>query len=122
MTAQWPPTELAEGYYYESVRENYVLEDQGRVMHMYYVNPINHADGMLMAYLPKEKILIENDLLNTDWPTPAMPTREMNTLRTEVNTLKLDVQTIVPIHGKPIPWSDFLKMFPAPRQTASAAN
>jgi len=123
MTALWPPTELAEGYYYETVRENHTLEDQGRVMHMYYVNPINHAEGMLMAYLPKEKILIENDLLNTDWPTPAMPTREMNTLRTEVNTLKLDVQQIVPIHGKPIAWSDFLKMFPQqPRQTASAGN
>jgi hypothetical protein len=78
---------------------------------------------MLMAYLPKEKILIQNDLLNTDWPAPAMPTREMNTLRTEVNTLKLDVQQIVPIHGKPIAWSDFLKMFPQqPRQTASAGN
>jgi len=52
-----------------------------------------------------------------------MPTREMNTLRTEVNTLKLDVQQIVPIHGKPIAWSDFLKMFPQqPRQTASAGN
>jgi hypothetical protein len=36
--------------------------------------------------------------------------------------LKLDVQQIVPIHGRPIAWSDFLKMFPQQRQTASAGN
>ena len=35
-------------------------------MHIYYVNPIQHAEGMLMAYLPKEKILIENDVVNTN--------------------------------------------------------
>ena len=47
MVSLWPPTELAEGYYWEVVRENYTLEDQGRVMHMYYVNPLQHAEGML---------------------------------------------------------------------------
>ena len=121
MVSQWPPTELAEGYYYETIRENYTLEDAGRVMHIYYVNPLQHAEGMLMAYLPKEKILIESDIVNTNNPLPAMPTRDMNTLYTEVRNLKLDVAQIVPIHGKPIPWGDFAKLFPAqPRQPASA--
>jgi hypothetical protein len=78
---------------------------------------------MLFAYLPKEKILIENDLINTNNPMPAMPTRDMTSFFNEVKNLKLDVQQIVPIHGRPIPWSDFAKMFPAqPRQTASAGN
>jgi hypothetical protein len=66
-------------------------------------------------------MLIENDIINTNNPMPAMPTRDMTTLRNNVRALGLDVQTIVPIHGKPMPWSDFAKMFPAqPRQTASA--
>jgi len=52
---------------------------------------------------------------------PAMPTRDMTTLRNNVRALGVDVQTLVPIHGKPIPWSDFTKLFPAqPRQTAAA--
>jgi hypothetical protein len=38
-----------------------------------------------------------------------------------VTRLKLDVAQIVPIHGKPIPWSDFAKLFSQPRQ-AGAAN
>jgi glyoxylase-like metal-dependent hydrolase (beta-lactamase superfamily II) len=120
MVSQWPPTELAEGYYWEAVRENYTLEDQGRVMHMYYVNPLQHAEGMLMAYLPREKMLLENDIVNTN-NLPTEPTRDMRTLYNQVRLLKLDVQQIVPIHGRPMPWSDFAKMFPAQgRQTASA--
>jgi glyoxylase-like metal-dependent hydrolase (beta-lactamase superfamily II) len=115
-----PPTELAEGYFWEAVRENYTIEDQGRVMHVYYANPLQHAEGMLYAYLPKEKMLLESDIINTNNPLPAMPTRDMTTLHNNVKALKLDVQQIVPMHGKPMPWSDFDKMFPAqPRQTAS---
>ena len=120
MVSQWPPTELAEGYYWEDIRENYTLEDQGRVMHLYYINPLQHAEGMLVGYLPKEKLLIENDIVNTN-NLPAMPTRDMTTLYNQVRKLGLDVQQIVPIHGRVMPWGDFAKMFPAqPRQTASA--
>ena len=120
MVSQWPPTELAEGYYWEAVRENYILEDQGRVMHVYYLNPNQHAEGMMFAYLPKEKLILENDVVNTN-NLPAMPTRDMTVFRNQVRALKLDVQQIIPIHGRPLPWADFEKMFPAqPRQTASA--
>ena len=44
----------------------------------------------------------------------------MTVFRNQVRALKLDVQQIIPIHGRPLPWADFEKMFPAPRQTASA--
>ena len=71
MVSLWPPTELAEGYYYETVRENYVLSDGTRNLNIYYVNPLQHVEGMLMAYLPKEKILIEADLVDTNAPLPA---------------------------------------------------
>ena len=59
MVSLWPPTEVAEGYQYETVRENYVISDGTRNMHIYYVQPLAHAEGMLMAYLPNEKIVIE---------------------------------------------------------------
>ena len=38
MVSLWPPTELAEGYQYETVRENYVLTDGDRIMQMSYVS------------------------------------------------------------------------------------
>ena len=52
MVSLWPPTELAEGYNVETVRENYALSDGTRKMKIYYVQPLQHAEGMLMAYLP----------------------------------------------------------------------
>ena len=113
MLSLWPPTELAEGYQYETVRENYVLTDGTRTMNIYYVQPLQHVEGMLMAYLPKERLLIEADLVDTDRPLPATPTADMRNFFNETRMLKLDVSRIVPIHGKPIPWSDFMKVIEA---------
>jgi hypothetical protein len=110
MLSLWPPTELAEGYQYETVRENYVLSDGTRNVNLYYVNPLQHADGMLMAYLPAEKFLIEADMVDTDRPLPSAPTRDMTSFFKATQKLKLDVAEIVPIHGKPIPWADFAKI------------
>jgi hypothetical protein len=52
----WPPTEVAEGYNYEAVQENYVITDNTRILRVYYVQPLAHVSGMLMAYLPAERI------------------------------------------------------------------
>ena len=41
------------------------ISDGTRIMHIYYVQPLAHVEGMLMAYLPKEKMLIEADLFDT---------------------------------------------------------
>jgi glyoxylase-like metal-dependent hydrolase (beta-lactamase superfamily II) len=111
MVSLWPPTELAEGYYYEQVSENYVLSDGTRNLNLYYVQPLEHVEGMLMAYLPREKMLIEADLFDTHVPAPARPTAANQSFFNQVRRLKLEVSTIVPIHGKPIAWTDFSKLF-----------
>jgi glyoxylase-like metal-dependent hydrolase (beta-lactamase superfamily II) len=102
----WPPTELAEGYQYETVRENYVLMDDSQRLHLSYVHPLNHVEGMLVAYLPDEKILIEADLFN---PGERQAVSAANrSLYTHVQRLNLEVDSVVPIHGQPVPWDDFL--------------
>jgi glyoxylase-like metal-dependent hydrolase (beta-lactamase superfamily II) len=111
MVSLWPPTELAEGYQYEVVRENYVLTDGERIMQMSYVHPLGHVEGMLVAYLPEQKILIEADLL--DAPNSILPSEATSanlTLYNHVQRLGLDVETIVPIHGQPTPWEDFIQI------------
>ncbi len=110
MLSLWPPTELAEGYQYETVRENYVLSDGNRSLHLYYVNPLQHVEGMLIGYLAKERILIEADLVDTNVPLPTTLSRDQRTFYNNVQKLKLDVGQVVPIHGKPIPWTDFSKI------------
>jgi hypothetical protein len=111
MLSLWPPTELAEGYYYESIRENYVISDGMRNLNIHYVNPLAHVEGMLIAYLPKEKLLFEADLLDTNLPRPATPTRDQTSFFNAVTKLGLEVAQIVPVHGQPVPWADFVKSF-----------
>jgi glyoxylase-like metal-dependent hydrolase (beta-lactamase superfamily II) len=109
MVTLWPPTELAEGYNYESFNENYVVTDGSRIMSVYYVQPLRHVEGMAMAYLPAERLLIEADLFDTHEPPPAAPTASMIALYNTMRMLNLDVASIVPVHGKPTPLATFTK-------------
>jgi glyoxylase-like metal-dependent hydrolase (beta-lactamase superfamily II) len=106
MVSRWPPTELTEGYNVETVRENYALTDSRRTMKIYYVQPLQHAEGMLMAYLPAEKLLIEADLFDTHAGRAAGVSAGTRSLVSEVRALGLDVARVVPIHGAAAPWSD----------------
>jgi hypothetical protein len=107
MMSLWPPTEVAEGYFYETVRENYVISDGTRNLNIYYVNPLQHVEGMLMAYLPRERILMEADLVDTHAPLPARLSTDQQNFFKAVRTLKLDPGQMVPVHGNPIPWANF---------------
>lgn len=108
-----PPTEVAEGYFLEEIRENYTLADDKRIMRINYVHPLEHAEGMLMVYLPGERILIEADLFDTHVPFPDQRTEAaedaVRTLFDNVSTLGYEVERIVPIHGRPVAWSEFLR-------------
>ena len=107
MLSLWPPTELAEGYYYETIRENFIISDGTRNLNVHYVNPLAHVEGMLIAYLPKEKLLFEADLFDTNQPRPAKPSADQRSFYNAVTRLGLDVARIVPVHGNPVPWADF---------------
>jgi hypothetical protein len=107
MLSMWPPTELAEGYYYEAIRENFIISDGTRNLNVHYVNPLAHVEGMLIAYLPKEKLLFEADLYDTNQPARGKMTADHRSFYNAVTRLGLDVDRIVPVHGAPAPWSDF---------------
>jgi glyoxylase-like metal-dependent hydrolase (beta-lactamase superfamily II) len=113
MMALYPPTEISEGYTMEDVDENYALTDGERFMTIHYVQGLNvHAEGMLMAFLPKEKILIEADMFDSPAPgekpvESGAPARRA--LLNNVKQIGLDVKTIAPIHGRAVAWSEFLK-------------
>jgi glyoxylase-like metal-dependent hydrolase (beta-lactamase superfamily II) len=107
IVAKWPPTELSEGYNYEAVQENYVITDNSRILRVYYVQPLQHAEGMLMAYLPAERIAFQADLFDTHEPPRAAQLPAMRALANQVERMKLDVATLAPVHGQPVPWSAF---------------
>ena len=104
----WPPTEVAEGYNYEGIQENYVITDNSRILRVFYVQPLQHAAGMLMAYLPTERIVFEADLFDTHEAPRASQFAAMRSFQNQVQRMKLDIATIAPVHGKPVPWSTFM--------------
>ena len=108
MVSRWPPTELTEGYNVEAIRENYALTDARRTMKIFYVQPLQHVDGMLMAYLPNEKLVIEADLFDTHPGRAPGASAATRTLVNQVRALGIAVDRVVPIHGAPAPWSEVL--------------
>ena len=99
-----PPEEWSEGYIFETVHEKYILGDATRMVELYNVEGLTHALGMLIAYFPKEKIVVQADLFNSAATTPNANARAFNN---NLQRLKLDVQQIVGIHGAPATMAQF---------------
>ena len=102
----YPPEEWSEGYIFETTREKYVLADDTRMIELYNVQGLAHAAGMLIVYIPREKIVVQADLYNPRAPAPNASNR---TFYQNLQRLKLDVTTIVGIHGNPAPMSQFVQ-------------
>ena len=75
---------------------------------MYYVQPLQHVTGMLMAYLPAEGIVFQADLFDTHEPPRRAQLPAMRSLSNQVRRMNLEVETLAPVHGRPVPWSDFV--------------
>jgi hypothetical protein len=84
--------------------------DGNETIELYHVDGLNHSDNMLVAYLPKEKILINADLYTPAAQGAAAPANvspNAVALFQNVKRLKLDVAQHVPIHGNPGGNADF---------------
>jgi glyoxylase-like metal-dependent hydrolase (beta-lactamase superfamily II) len=86
----------------ETVAEKKVLTDGNHVIELYHMTGIGHHDGMLIAYLPKEKILLEADAYNpaaqANAQPPATPSPYTLALVANLERLKLEVNRIIPVH------------------------
>ena len=107
----------------------YVITDGERILEILHVQDMayeledpsyaqgNHSADMLVAYLPKEKILVNADLYSPPAqgaPMPA-PTAGMRTLYQNMRKQKLDVGEHVPLHGRAGTNDEFLKIVGQPR-------
>jgi glyoxylase-like metal-dependent hydrolase (beta-lactamase superfamily II) len=106
----YPPEEWSEGYIFETLNEKYVLADGTRTVELYRVQGLAHAAGMLIAYIPSEKIVVQADLY---FPQASTPNASARTLHRNLQRLGLDVETIVGIHGSPAPMSQFVEFVAA---------
>jgi len=92
----------------EGVAVKRVLTDGARTVELHEITGSTHSETMLVAYLPAEKLLIEADLYsppaaNVTAPPPAPFAKS---LVENIDRLELQVERIVPIHGRVIPFAD----------------
>ena len=88
---------------FETVTQKYVISDGARMLDVYALQGVDHSGGMLVAYLPAERILINADL----YGPPAATARQLpaasagvRQLNQNIQRLRLDVQRHVGIHGQ----------------------
>ena len=88
-----------------------VIMDRNQTVEIHEIGPLTHSNEMLIAYLPKQKILFQSDLFN-----PVMPGNKEGVtsdmiwhgidrndtieLLKRIKTLGLDVETIIGTHGR----------------------
>lgn len=87
---------------FELVKDHLRLSDGEQVVELYRLHDFGHNDAALVAYLPKEKVLVEADAFNPPpapiTQTPATINPIQRSLAANIERLHLDVQRIVPIH------------------------
>jgi len=90
--------------------DQYAISDGNQTIELYHVEGLNHSDNMLIAYLPKQKIVVSADMGGpppAGSPAPANISNNSIVLYNNIKRLKLDVTTHVPIHGAPGPQAEF---------------
>jgi glyoxylase-like metal-dependent hydrolase (beta-lactamase superfamily II) len=96
----------------EGVRDKRVLTDGTRTVEIHHIAGILHDDGMLMVYLPKEKLMIEADAYTpppANTPPPSPPSPFNVNLADNIARLGLTVDRLLPLHGRIVPLADLLQ-------------
>lgn len=82
--------------------EPYELTSGRRTLQVMRIVDDPHSEGMVMAYLPRERILIEVDAFSPS----AQEAPFAETLLQNIEDRELRVETIIPLHGDVVPLED----------------
>jgi len=87
----------------ETVLEKKVYSDGTRTVELYHVSPVPHSNGLIIAYIPKEKIIFQGDFT----VTPGQPANDhLKALVPILEKLNLtDFDRYINVHASPTPQS-----------------
>lgn len=98
----------------ETVSDKRVLQDSMRTLEIYHMAGNAHSATMLMVYFPAERLIVEADVYNPpaanapppapNAPAPVFPFAA--NFVENVHKLGLNVDRIMPIHGRMVPFKD----------------
>lgn len=89
----------------ETFDDELTLKDAAMTVNLYHIAGSAHADTLVMAYFPRERILVEADVYS---PGGAIAPYAANLLE-NVKKRNLRVDRIVPIHGAIAPFAELVK-------------
>jgi glyoxylase-like metal-dependent hydrolase (beta-lactamase superfamily II) len=85
----------------DDVEEKKVYSDGARTVEMYHVSPVPHSNGLMVAYIPKEKIVFQGDF---SLPAPGQPGNDhVKALVPILEKLKLDFDRYINVHASADP-------------------
>ena len=90
----------------EAVDGEMILTDKTMTVNLYHLVGSPHADTLLMAYFPKERLLVEADVFTPGAMVAPFAANLLENIKKHPN---LKVDRIVPIHGTIAPYSDLVK-------------
>jgi glyoxylase-like metal-dependent hydrolase (beta-lactamase superfamily II) len=96
----------------EGMRDKRVLTDGTRTVELLHIAGNTHHSGLIMAYLPKEKILVEADAytpLAANAPQPPAANPFTVNLAENLKRLNLAVDQVLPLHGRIVPIAELHK-------------
>jgi len=93
----------------EGVDEKREFSDGTRTVVLYHVAPVPHSNGLMIAYIPKEKILFQGDFTVTPGEAANDHVKALGPI--VLDKLKLDFDKYIPVHAAAGPQTkaDFLK-------------
>jgi len=84
----------------ETVLEKKVYSDGTRTVEMYHVSPVPHSNGLMIAFIPKEKVLFQGDFS----VTPGQPANDhVKALVPILEKLNLDFDRYINVHTSAAP-------------------
>jgi glyoxylase-like metal-dependent hydrolase (beta-lactamase superfamily II) len=84
------------------VGDKRVFQDATRTFEVHVIKALPHADGLVVGYLPKERILVYADMFNlppANNPVPNPPVVGTIVFLENLERLKLDVDRIMSVHS-----------------------
>jgi len=79
-----------------------VFQDATRTLEVYVIKGLPHADGLVVGYLPKERILVYADMFNlppANAPVPDPPVVGTMVFADNLDRLKLNVDRVMSVHS-----------------------
>lgn len=111
----------------EGVGDMRVFEDATRRVELHHITGLPHADGLLVAYLPRERIVAYADMFNApapNAPPPTEPNLAHVVMVDNLERLKLDYDTVISVHApnpdRPLRRADVYATIPG--RTAPGSN